>query len=117
MSSELIPAFEKEFKCKVETDSAFPFMPKLQASPRSAPVYDVLHTNSNEQWNSFTEGLVMAKITPKEAPNVADVYPYAVSDKIVPLMNKLRETGDEIEVLTPHEIWPLPTYREMLFVK
>jgi putative spermidine/putrescine transport system substrate-binding protein len=43
----------------------------------------VLHTNSNEQWNSFTEGLVMAKITPKEAPNVADVYPYAVSDKIV----------------------------------
>ena len=30
---------------------------------------------------------------------------------------KLREIGDEIEVLTPHEIWPLPTYREMLFVK
>ena len=38
-------------------------------------------------------------------------------DKVVPAMNKLRETGDEIEVLTPHEIWPLPTYREMLFVK
>jgi glutamine synthetase type III len=32
-------------------------------------------------------------------------------------MAKLRETGDEIEVLTPHAIWPLPTYREMLFVK
>ena len=26
-------------------------------------------------------------------------------------------SGDEIEVLTPHELWPLPTYREMLFVK
>jgi glutamine synthetase len=38
-------------------------------------------------------------------------------DKIVPAMSKLREIGDEIEVLTPHEIWPLPTYREMLFVK
>jgi glutamine synthetase len=38
-------------------------------------------------------------------------------DKIVPAMNKLRELGDDIEVLTPHEIWPLPTYREMLFVK
>ena len=34
-----------------------------------------------------------------------------------PAMAKLREIGDEIEVLTPHEIWPLPTYREMLFVK
>ena len=32
-------------------------------------------------------------------------------------MDKLRETGDEIEVLTPHDLWPLPTYREMLFVK
>jgi glutamine synthetase len=38
-------------------------------------------------------------------------------DKIVPAMAKLREVGDQIEVLTPHEIWPLPTYREMLFVK
>jgi glutamine synthetase len=38
-------------------------------------------------------------------------------DKVVPAMAKLRETGDSIEVLTPHELWPLPTYREMLFVK
>jgi glutamine synthetase len=38
-------------------------------------------------------------------------------DKVVPAMAKLRELGDEIELNTPHEIWPLPTYREMLFVK
>jgi glutamine synthetase len=38
-------------------------------------------------------------------------------DKVVPAMAKLRELGDRIEELTPHEIWPLPTYREMLFVK
>jgi glutamine synthetase len=38
-------------------------------------------------------------------------------DKVVPAMAKLRVIGDDIEVLTPHEIWPLPTYREMLFVK
>ena len=38
-------------------------------------------------------------------------------DEVIPAMNRLRQLGDEIEVLTPHEIWPLPTYREMLFVK
>jgi glutamine synthetase len=38
-------------------------------------------------------------------------------DKVVPAMGRLREVGDEIEGLTPHGIWPLPTYREMLFVK
>ena len=83
MKSTVLPAFEKEFKCTVQADQAFPFVPKLQASPRNDPIYDVLHTNSNEQWNSLTEGLVMPKITAKEVPNIADVYPYAVSDKIV----------------------------------
>ena len=38
-------------------------------------------------------------------------------DKVIPAMNALRATGDEIELLTPHALWPLPTYREMLFVK
>jgi len=47
----------------------------------------------------------------------AEKHAKYMRDKVVPAMNKLRETGDEIEVLTPHEIWPLPTYREMLFVK
>jgi glutamine synthetase len=47
----------------------------------------------------------------------AEKHAKYMRDKIVPAMAKLRETGDEIEVLTPHELWPLPTYREMLFVK
>ena len=38
-------------------------------------------------------------------------------DVIVPQMVKLRDLGDQIEVVVPHEVWPLPTYREMLFVK
>ena len=38
-------------------------------------------------------------------------------DKIVPAMVALRETGDSLEAIVPHELWPLPTYREMLFIK
>jgi glutamine synthetase len=38
-------------------------------------------------------------------------------DQVVVAMNNLRETGDQIELLVPHEMWPLPTYREMLFIK
>ncbi|HYJ93188.1 MAG TPA: glutamine synthetase III, partial [Vicinamibacterales bacterium] len=47
----------------------------------------------------------------------AEKHAKYMRDKIVPAMARLREIGDEIEVLTPHKIWPLPTYREMLFVK
>ncbi|MBI4886556.1 MAG: glutamine synthetase III [Acidobacteria bacterium] len=47
----------------------------------------------------------------------AEKHAKYMRDKVIPAMHKLRELGDQIEVLTPHEIWPLPTYREMLFVK
>ena len=48
-----------------------------------------------------------------------DAFKHAkyMRDKVVPAMVALRELGDRIEVETPHGIWPLPTYREMLFVK
>ena len=32
-------------------------------------------------------------------------------------MAALRETGDALEMLVPHGMWPLATYREMLFIK
>ena len=38
-------------------------------------------------------------------------------DKVVPAMGALRETGDSLEASVPHDGWPLPTYREMLFIK
>ena len=38
-------------------------------------------------------------------------------DRVCTAMVALRETGDRIELLTPHHLWPLPTYREMLFIK
>ena len=38
-------------------------------------------------------------------------------DKVVPAMATLRELGDELEYIMPHETWPLATYREMLFIK
>jgi glutamine synthetase len=47
----------------------------------------------------------------------AEKHAKYMRDKVVPAMTRLRELGDEIELNTPHEMWPLPTYREMLFVK
>jgi glutamine synthetase len=38
-------------------------------------------------------------------------------DSVIPAMTALRETGDALELVIPHGIWPLATYREMLFIK
>jgi glutamine synthetase len=47
----------------------------------------------------------------------AEKHAKYMRDTVVPAMVKLRELGDQLELMIPHEIWPLPTYREMLFVK
>jgi len=38
-------------------------------------------------------------------------------DKVIPAMNELREHGDKLELMVADDYWPLPTYREMLFVR
>ncbi|MEF2070313.1 ABC transporter substrate-binding protein [Consotaella aegiceratis] len=81
--STLAPMFEKEFGGKLVRDTSFPFLPKLQSSSRSNPIYDVLHTNSNEQWAAVKMGLVEPELDKSQIPNLADLYDYATSDKIV----------------------------------
>ena len=36
---------------------------------------------------------------------------------IIPAMAAVREVVDELEDLVPDDLWPVPTYRDMLFVK
>ncbi|MEK0445533.1 MAG: Glutamine synthetase [Verrucomicrobiota bacterium] len=37
--------------------------------------------------------------------------------KVLPAMLKTRKTVDALETLLPDDVWPLPTYQEMLFIK
>ena len=50
------------------------------------------------------------------SPNV-EKHAKHMRDAVVPVMVRLRDLGDQLELMIPHETWPLPTYREMLFVK
>jgi glutamine synthetase len=40
----------------------------------------------------------------------------AFKDVLVPVMNKAREQADLLETLVDDDLWPLPKYREILFV-
>jgi glutamine synthetase len=46
-------------------------------------------------------------------------YDHAKQSKehVVPAMVELRKTGDKLETMVADDLWPLPTYREMLFIK
>ncbi len=51
--------------------------------------------------------------------HAGDPYSHAksVRDNILPKMTQLRTYGDKLETLVADDLWPLPTYREMLFMK
>jgi len=38
-------------------------------------------------------------------------------DTVIPVMTSVREVADQVEMILPDDLWPLPTYREMLFIK
>jgi glutamine synthetase len=38
-------------------------------------------------------------------------------DVIIPAMNNVRAAGDQLEGIVADDLWPLPTYQEMLFIK
>jgi glutamine synthetase len=51
--------------------------------------------------------------------NGGDAFAHAkhVREHILPEMNELRKAADKLETIVADDLWPLPTYREMLFVK
>jgi len=40
-----------------------------------------------------------------------------IRDEVVPLMGDVRELVDELEASVAHDLWPIPTYREMLQIR
>jgi glutamine synthetase len=48
-----------------------------------------------------------------------DVYEHAryMRDSVLAAMADVRKLGDKLETAVPDDLWPLPTYREMLFIK
>lgn len=48
-----------------------------------------------------------------------DAYAHAkyMRESVLPAMNAVRVLGDKLETVVADDLWPLPTYREMLFIK
>jgi len=46
-------------------------------------------------------------------PKQAEAY----RDLVIPAMNDVRKSADELETIVDSSIWPLPTYAEMLFLR
>jgi len=54
-----------------------------------------------------------------KAGKVADANKQArlYRDEVIPAMEALREVADKLETIVDAELWPIPTYADMLFLK
>jgi glutamine synthetase len=52
-----------------------------------------------------------------QAPHGTIAHMRYSSDTLMPLMHQLREAVDGLEALVDDNLWPLPSYQEMLFIR
>lgn len=68
--------------------------------------------------NEFTQrAATLEKALDHESNGSSEAHAKHYRDKVIQAMAALRKTSDALELVLPHELWPLPTYREMLFIK
>ena len=87
-------------------------------------VADVEAPDAREALEEFV-GLVakfrkaIAKLDAAADAEGHDVHKHAaqIRDQVRPAMGELRELADELETRIPKDLWPLPTYRDMLSIK
>ena len=53
----------------------------------------------------------------QESDGTTEQHAKHYRDAVIPAMVAVREISDALETIIPHEVWPLATYREMLFIK
>jgi len=65
----------------------------------------------------LTDGLEKSLTELEAIHSEGTTDPHYVATKIVPAMLKVREHADKLEALVADDLWPLPSYQEMLFVR
>jgi len=109
---EIIPA-----ACKYAKELAESALLKKQLNPaiRATAECELVQKISSltDQLYKATEAMEEALKVAERIEDVAECARY-YRDKIVPLMEEMRRPADEIEYTSSREIWPYPTYGDLL---
>ena len=62
-------------------------------------------------------GLAKIAAAKADAPHDAQAEAVHYKDAVLPAMLEVRAAADALEGLVADDLWPLPTYQEMLFIR
>ncbi|MEV4420414.1 glutamine synthetase III [Patulibacter sp. NPDC049589] len=65
----------------------------------------------------YTEILALEKLNATEGELDDIDHAKFLRDEVIPAMDAVRVTADQLEKIVPDDLWPLPHYSEMLFIK
>jgi len=104
--------------------AALRYQTELAGAVGSAEAVGVTCTESKQQLVQLVELITQLRhaidaVAQAEAHGEPDAERHArfIRDRLVPAMSKAREIADTLERHIPGDIWPLPRYAEMLFVR
>lgn len=84
------------------------------ADSEIATIRDIaLHMNEARKLIIEMEDTADKAAASKDARKRAIAY----HDKVVPFLDKVRKHVDALEMIVDDEMWPLPKYRELLFIR
>jgi len=69
--------------------------------------------------NTIIEKVEAMRLTRKRLNEVEDARERAIGycDEVKPFFDEIRYHADKLELIVDDELWPLPKYRELLFIK
>jgi glutamine synthetase len=92
---------------------------KVKAAGAKAPASQVALLDdlsaTIEELQTRTAALLKASDSHVEGDTLA--HAKHSRDVVIPAMNAVRAAGDKLETIVPADLWPLPTYQDMLFIK
>jgi glutamine synthetase len=73
----------------------------------------------SELVDEFVERIFALEAANRDHPEGVDALDEAkyVQGTVIPAMNAVREIADKLERIVPDDLWPLPKYSEILFIK
>ncbi|MDB5290326.1 MAG: glutamine synthetase type, partial [Phycisphaerales bacterium] len=84
------------------------------ASPAGLETFGTLVSTIND----FQRGITaLEKALSHHAEGDALAHAKHYRDHVIASMAELRKAGDKLETIIADDLWPLPTYREMLFIR
>ncbi|MCU1677005.1 MAG: glutamine synthetase type, partial [Frankiales bacterium] len=59
----------------------------------------------------------LEKVNAHDGPDGGIKHATYMRDVVIPAMNATREVADKLERIVADDLWPVPKYSEMLFIK